>query len=104
MSDISNIFELIEGKKLAQLDSKQIKQLLGESAVSRVFAEAILNMHYSKRKLFYKRNKREQETSEEAEMSATIGVLERLRDCYETEKSDLETEIYFYKSAMLAPK
>ena len=97
---VSNIFDLIDCSKLAELDSKQLKQLLMGSCVPQVFAEAILNMHYCKRKLFYKRNKRQLETSQDAELGATIGVLQKLRVCYETEKWNLKSEIGFYKSAI----
>ena len=100
LSEVSNIFNLIESKKLAEFDSKQIKQLLIDSEVPRLFADAILNMHYCKRKLFYKRNKRVQESNEEEELSATISILGSLRGCYQTEIGDLMSEINFYKSAM----
>ncbi|KAI6653325.1 hypothetical protein LOD99_3849 [Oopsacas minuta] len=96
----SNFFDLIENESLAKFDSKQIKNLLCKSEVSRVFAEAILNIHYSKRKLFYKRNKREQETLEEQRLGATIGILQELRNFYENEKNVLRSEIGFYQSAL----
>ena len=63
-SENQNLFDLIENENLSKFDSKQMKELLYKSDIPRVFAEAILDKHYSKRKLFYKRTKREQDTFE----------------------------------------
>ena len=98
--EVSNIFELIDNRKLAKLDSKQLKSLLFQSEIPRVFAEAILNAHYSKRKLFYKQSRREQEFAETEEIGASIGVLRELRSCYLTEKQQLESEILYYQQQM----
>ena len=102
-SENQNLFDLIENENLAKFDSKQMKELLYKSDLSRVFAEALLDKHYAKRKLFYKRNKRNEESVEVQKLNATIGVLTELRNCYEVEKSDLKKEIQLYK-AYLQPQ
>ena len=96
-----NLFDLIENEYLAKFDSKQLKALLYNSDLSRVFAEALLDRHYSKRKLFYKRMKRDRENYELQKLTATIGVLTGVRNCYEAERRDLKEEIQFYKTYLL---
>lgn len=100
-SENQNLFDLIENENLSKLDSKQIKELLYKSDIPRVLAEALLDKHYSKRKQFYKRTKREKENSEVQQLDATIGLLAELRNCYENEKRALKEEIQFYKSSLL---